>query len=109
MSNFRNTISGSITANDASVTLPYRYTANGAVAAQVTGTFSGTLQFEVTVDGTNFVAARATNVTSGTAATTTTAGGVFTIDATGVLVARVRSTAWSSGTADVTLVSLPNA
>lgn len=109
MSNFRNTTSGAIAANDTSVTLPYRYTANGIVTAQVTGTFSGTLQFELTVDGTNFVAVRATNLNTGTPATTTTAGGIFTLDAAGALVARVRSTAWSSGSATVTLVTLPNA
>lgn len=106
MAGFRNTTKGTIAANDASVTLEYRHHTNGAVGVQVTGTFSGTLQFEISLDGTTYVAVQAVNVTSGAATTTTTATGVFRFEAVGAWKVRVRSTAWSSGTATVTLVAL---
>ena len=106
MPNFRNSTNGTIAANDTSVTLAYREFFNGGVGIQVTGTFSGTITFEMSIDGTNFVAALATNVTSGAEATTTTATGVFKFDAVGALVVRARSTAWTSGTATVHLVAM---
>lgn len=106
MPNYRNSIVGSIAANNTSVTLAYREFFNGGVGVQVTGSFSGTLQFEMTLDGTNFVAVQATNVTTAAIATTTTATGVFQFDVVGALVVRVRSTAWTSGTATVTVVGL---
>jgi hypothetical protein len=74
---------------------------------QVTGTFSGTLQFEMTIDGTNYAAVQATSVTTGTAATTTTATGVFFFNVVGANAVRVASTAWTSGTATLTIVGLP--
>lgn len=106
MPNFRNSTSGSIAANDTSVTLAYREFFNGGVGVQVTGSFSGTLQFEMTLDGTNFVAVQATNVTTAAIAGTTTATGIFRFDVVGALVVRVRSTAWTSGTATLTVVGL---
>lgn len=107
MPNYRNSTSGSIGANDTSVTLAYREFTNGGVGVQVTGTFSATLQFEMTIDGTNFVAIQAASVTTGTIATTTTATGIFKFDVVGALAVRVRSTAYTSGTATVSLVCLP--
>lgn len=107
MPNYRNSTSGSITANGQSITLAWREFYNGGVGVQVTGTFSGTLQFEMTIDGTNFVAVSTTSVTTGTAATTTTATGVFFYNVVGAMSVRVSSTAWTSGTAVVTLVGLP--
>ena len=106
MPNFRNSSQSTIAANDTSVTLAYRQFFNGGIGAQITGTFSGTLQFEMSIDGTNFVAVQATNVTSGAVATTAAATGVFKYDVVGALVVRVRSTAWTSGTATVTLVGM---
>ena len=107
MPNYRNSTSGSIAANGASVALQWREFFNGGVGVQVTGTFSGTLQLEMTIDGTNFVAVQATSVTTGTVATTTTATGVFFFNVVGAQSVRVTSTAWTSGTATVTLAGLP--
>lgn len=106
MPNYRNSTNGTIAANDTSVTLAYREFFNGGVGVQVSGTFSGTLQFEMTIDGTNFVAIQATNVNTGALVTTTTTTGIFKFDAVGALVVRVRSTAWTSGTATVYLTAM---
>lgn len=104
--NYRNSTSGTISVNDASVTLAYREFANGGIGVQVTGTFSGTLQFEMSLDGTTFVAVQATNVTTGAVGATTTSTGVFRFDVVGALVVRVRATTFASGAAVVTIVGL---
>ena len=106
MPNFRNSSQGTIAANDTAVTLSYRQFFNGGIGVQVTGTWSGTLQFEMTIDGTNFVAVQTQNVNTSVIANTTTANGIFKFDAVGALTVRVRSTAWSSGTATVTIVGM---
>ena len=106
MPNYRNSTSGDITALNGAVTLTYRQFANGGVGVQLTNTFSGTLTFELSMDGTNFVAVQATNVTSGAVATTATATGVYKFDVVGALTVRVRASAWTSGTATVTLVGM---
>lgn len=107
MPSYRNSTSGSITANGQSITLAWREFFNGGVGVQLTGTFSGTLQFEMTIDGTTFVAVQATSVTTGTVATTATATGVFFYNVVGAQSVRVTSTAWTSGTAVVTIAGLP--
>jgi len=107
MPGFRNTTNGTIAANAASITLAWREFFNGGVGVQVTGTFSGTLEFRMTIDGTNYAAVQATSVTTGTAATTTTATGVFFFNVVGASAVQVASTAWTSGTATITLVGLP--
>jgi len=107
MPNFRNQTIGTIAANAASVELAWRECFNGGVGVQLTGTFAGTLQFEMTIDGTNYVAVQATDVTAGTAATTVTAAGVVFFNVVGARNVRVLSTAWTSGTATVTIVGLP--
>jgi hypothetical protein len=107
MPNFRNQVIGVIAANDTSVALAYRETVNGGVGIQITGTFVGTVQFEITLDGTNFVAVEATAVgNSQTLATTATAPSVWKFDAIGAMAIRVRSTVWTSGLATVTMVGL---
>lgn len=106
MPNFRNSTTSNITTNGGTVTLAYRQFYNGGVGVQVTGTFSGTLQFEMTIDGTNFVAVQTTNVNTGVVATTTTGTGIFRFDVVGALVVRVRATAFTSGTATVTVVGM---
>lgn len=107
MPNYRNSTSGTIAANGASVTLAWKEFYNGGVGVQLTGTFSGTLQFEMTINGTDFVAVQTTSVTTGTIATTATATGVFFFNCVGALSVRVRSTAWTSGTATVALAAMP--
>lgn len=106
MPNYRNTTTGTIAANGGTLGLAYRQFSNGAIGVQVTGTWSGTLQFEMTIDGTNYVAVQATNVTTGSQATTLTANGIFRFEAVGAALVRLNATAWTSGTATVTLVGL---
>ena len=107
MPSFRNQTTGSLTTNGQSLSLAYREFFNGGIGVQVTGTWTGTLEFRMTIDGTNSVAVIATDVTSGTQATTTTANGVFKFDVVGALAVSVASTAAMTGTATVTLVALP--
>lgn len=71
----------------------------GDITFQITGTFAATLTFEATVDGTNWVAVLATDLTAGTAASTATAVGLKRVDATGFTRFRVRCSLYTSGSA----------
>jgi hypothetical protein len=81
-------------------------TANGAVMnctglvgalVQITGTFSATVTFRVTVDGTNWVAIPGVNANSGVGATTTTTAGLYWVPFSGARLFRCNVT-WTSGT-----------
>ena len=68
----------------------------GGVALQVTGTFSATVHFEHSIDGTNYVAVQGSNLNTGALATSATAAGLYYIPVAGnYFRARV---AWTSGT-----------
>ena len=83
-------------------------TVGGAgIGVQITGTFTGTLQFEGSVDGVTFVAVNMTPPNSTTPATSATSAGVWTGGVGGLLVFRVRCSAYTSGTAVVTLQLAP--
>lgn len=84
------------------------YTTEGQtqLAIQVTGTFVGTLTFSSTVDGTNFVVTNVLPVASGTAVSTATAPGMWTLVLQGHKQVRVAFTAFTSGTAVVTVRTL---
>jgi hypothetical protein len=74
------------------------------VAVQVTGTFSATVAFEVTVDGSTWVAAACLDVSdvNRTHKATTTSAGVFTFDEfIGVIGLRARISAYTSGSVTV--------
>lgn len=103
---YRNSTSGSITASAGAVTLAYRNFANGAAGVQVTGTFTGTIELQTTLDGTNYVAIQGINVNSGTATASITAVGIYRFELVGSLSVRAYASAWTSGTAVVTLVGL---
>lgn len=107
MPSYRNTTSGTLTGNDQTVVLAWREFYNGGVGIQVTGTFTGTLTFQMTIDGTNYVSALTTNVTTGAQSTTTSSTGIFFFNVVGAMSVRVIGSGWSSGTATVTLVNLP--
>lgn len=85
----------------------------GSVAVKVTGNWTGTLVFEVTVDGNNFDPVVATPLASngGPVITSTTANGLWGVSIFGYQAFRVRSSAWTSGTAvvsvDGTTAALP--
>lgn len=99
------TTSGTIIAAQGAVTLPTGD--QGTVACQVTGTWSATLTFEGTVDNTTWVTIKANALASDTLVTTTTGNGVFVMGA-GLTAVRVRCSAYTSGTATVTLRATPN-
>lgn len=73
------------------------------VAVQVTGTWSGTLQFEGTVDGTNFFSVPAIVPTTGAVVTSATANGQWLIPCGGYNKVRVRGASVGSGTAVVSM------
>src|SRR2546426_10596591 len=74
-------------------------TSDGAVSIQITGTWSGIVTFEGTVDGTNWVSIDAVPASSSTAVTTTTSNGVWRISASGLAKVRARMSSFTSGTA----------
>ncbi len=76
------------------------------VWVQITGTFVGTLSFETTVDGTTWVAATMTPMPVSSTVTTATATGVWTGSAGKYY--RVRMSAYTSGTALVTVLAKQN-
>lgn len=77
------------------------------LAVQVTGTFTGTLTFSTSVDGTNFVTSQVTPVGAlATPVSTTTAAGIWTLELKGHKSFRVAFTAYTDGTAVVTFRTL---
>lgn len=68
---------------------------------QVTGITTATINWEATVDGVNWVAVLATNLTTGTAATTTAANGLFRLDCTALAQVRARISGYDAGTINV--------
>ena len=72
-------------------------TAKAGAAVQVSGTFVGTVTFEVTQDGTNYVSILGENVADGTLSTTTTSTGVFVFPTSGLRGLRARVSAYTSG------------
>lgn len=91
---------GSLTAAEQAVTIEAKK--YPATSFQLTGTWSATVTFEASVDGTNYVAVPAFNVNTGAAATTATANGVYTLSTAGTASVRARVSSYSSGTVVVT-------
>jgi hypothetical protein len=78
----------------------------GAIAVVLEGTWAATVQFEGSADGgTTWVSVNATPVPSGAAVTSTTASGTWTVSVVGLSYFRVRASAYSSGTVQVSLNS----
>lgn len=78
---------------------------SSAAAWQISGTFSATVQFEGTADGTNWAPVRAlipTTVASGFV-TSATAPGIWQANAAGLAFVRVRCSSYTSGSISVTL------
>lgn len=93
--------SGSLAALNATVAL----TLNGQSAAtvQVTGTWVGTLQFEGTLDGTTWIPINAIAASTSAPQPTTTVNGLYRITPAGLATFRVNATAYTSGTAVITM------
>lgn len=73
-----------------------------SLTAQVRGITTATITWEGTIDGSNWVAIQATNLTSGTAATTTESDGLFRLTVHGLQMVRARISAYTSGTITIT-------
>src|SRR5580765_5030033 len=73
----------------------------GGVAFQIQGTFSGTITFEGSVQGSEFKSLRVTATDSSSAVTTATTTGVYVGSAVGLTVVRARMSSYSSGGASV--------
>jgi len=80
-----------------------------AVSLQVTGTFVGTLTFEGSQDGSNYVSLQGFNVADGTVGTTVTAAGIYVIPLIGLVLFRARVSAWTSGAITATACAVTNA
>jgi hypothetical protein len=93
------TSSGTITG--ASQNVAHALVGKSGVAIQITGVWVGTLQFEGTVDGTNWVAINGVVAGTSTPGPTTTANGVVRLTPSGLAQVRIFSTAWTSGTATI--------
>jgi hypothetical protein len=75
---------------------------SASLTLQVAGTFTGTLTFEATADGVNWLTVPLTNLATGAQVTTTTAPGAFAMANPGILRLRARATAAMTGIARVT-------
>lgn len=80
----------------------FRVAGQGSIGIQITGTWSGTITFQGSIDNTNFVTLQVIPSTSATPVTTTTGNGVWTASIAGLTSVRARMTSFSDGTAVVT-------
>jgi len=69
----------------------------GLAGVQITGTFTATVTFEGTIDGSTWVSVLARNVADGTTSATATAPAVFQVPAAGLAQVRARVSAYTSG------------
>jgi hypothetical protein len=108
------TVQGTLDTDGQSVTLVYRAAAdglsadarfNGGCAVQVTGTWTGTLTVEHTIDGTNWEALSMKNAATLADVTTTTANVILRGELVCSAQVRVRASAAMTGAAVVTLVA----
>lgn len=73
----------------------------GGVGFQITGTFSATINFEVTFDGANWVSVMATSLADDSRAASTTTSGAYSILLNGAIQARARISNYTSGSVTV--------
>lgn len=97
-------VQANIVTGTASVSFNPQY--SGMTSAQITGTWFGVLVPQVTVDGSNWVNAKAYNV-DGASAGSFTSNGIYRIDTAGAASVRVSATAYTGGSAVVTLRNSP--
>lgn len=95
MSNVDTTLLNSVSATGAGESLN---TQDQSVAViQITGTFTGTVTFQATLDGENWVSVLAVRLSNGAKASTATAAGIYVIPAVGLEGVRPNVTAYTSG------------
>lgn len=75
----------------------------GTAGVIITGAWVGTISFQGSLDGINFVNILAHNLTTNVLTSTTTANGQFIINTSGMRSVRARLTAYTSGTASVVI------
>ena len=80
----------------------------GSIGLQLAGTFSATVEFEGSIDGTTFVSMVLAPSTGGAGATSATSAGVWTGSAGGLRFIRARVSAYTSGSVDASLQSAPS-
>lgn len=82
-------------------------TLNGStsVGAYIFGTWVATVQFEASIDGTNYVSVNAVPITGGTLVSSTAANGQWQINSGGYANVRARVSAFTSGTVSIRLRS----
>ena len=73
---------------------------------QIVGITTATITWEVTIDGSTWVAVLATNQTTGGVATTATADGLYGMNCAGYAQVRARISAYTSGTITVSAFGL---
>ncbi len=79
------------------------------VMANVSGKYSGTLEFEVSRDGTTFTAETVYSALSGSSNTSISTGGQWVIPTAGMAQFRLRASSLTSGTAAISLQALSSA
>jgi hypothetical protein len=97
---------GTLGAQEDAVTIPDLRGA-GSASVQITGTFNATVAFEVSNDGTNWVAVELTTPAGAAAATTATTAGIFVGPVGGYRKLRARCSVYASGSAAVTISTSP--
>ena len=70
------------------------------LTVQAEGIVSGTLNWEASIDGSTWYAILGTNITSGSAATTAAADGIYRMDVTGLAAVRARVSGIVTNTTD---------
>jgi hypothetical protein len=105
--NTLNFAQGTLTATNDALTLG-RFMTWNYVAFQLTGTWTGTVTFECSVDQVTWVTVSVTPSNSVTTVTTATGNGVWSVQNTGFAAVRARFSTASSGTLGVTIKSLPS-
>lgn len=93
--------SGTITA--VAQTVAIALNGDSGLAIQITGTWVGTLQFEGTLDGTNWVAINAVAASTSLPQVTNTVNGLFRLTPCALAQVHVLATAWTSGTATISI------
>lgn len=100
VSDARETVNGTIVANNGAVTLTPSGD-NSSWSLQITGTWVGTIVTEVTMDGINWIPVNSRQSNGGRLANSTTVNGLYRGVFGGMLAFRARASAWTSGTANV--------
>ena len=85
--------------------ITYQLNNQGVFGVQVSGTFTGTLVFEATTDGTNYFPINGVQSGSGTLVSGTTTTGQYRINTSGYYIVRVRCSITGTGTAVIGYVA----